>query len=75
MGVTQNRGTGALPTLRAATAPDVHNGQYYGSDSIGEQRGHPKVVESSTQSHNTDIQRRLRIRAIVGAQSVDRTAP
>ena len=50
---------GAEPTLRAATDPDVRNAQYYGPDGIGEQRGHPKLVESSAQSHNEEIQRRL----------------
>jgi len=50
---------GALPTLRAATDPGVQGGQYYGPDGIGETRGHPKVVKSSAQSHNEDIQRRL----------------
>jgi NAD(P)-dependent dehydrogenase (short-subunit alcohol dehydrogenase family) len=52
-------GMGALPTLRAATDPGVQNGQYYGPDGFHETRGHPKVVESSAQSHNEDIQRRL----------------
>jgi NAD(P)-dependent dehydrogenase (short-subunit alcohol dehydrogenase family) len=50
---------GALPTLRAATDPGVQGGQYYGPDGIGETRGHPKVVKSSAQSHNEEIQRRL----------------
>ena len=50
---------GALPTLRAATDPGAQGGQYYGPDGIGEVTGHPKVVESSAQSHNEDIQRRL----------------
>ncbi|MGV0644407.1 SDR family NAD(P)-dependent oxidoreductase [Mycolicibacterium sp. XJ879] len=57
--VTQPADMGALPTLRAATDPAVHSGQYYGPDGIGELRGHPKVVASSAQSHNQDIQRRL----------------
>jgi NAD(P)-dependent dehydrogenase (short-subunit alcohol dehydrogenase family) len=56
---TQPAAMGALPTLRAATDPDAHGGQYYGPDGIGEVKGHPKVVESSAQSHNGDIQRRL----------------
>ena len=43
---------GALPTLRAATDPAVRGGQYYGPDGFGEQRGHPKLVESSQQSHD-----------------------
>ena len=50
---------GALPTLRAATDPGAQGGQYYGPGGFGEQRGHPKVVESSAQSHDEDIQRRL----------------
>ena len=50
---------GALPTLRAATDPGVQGGQYYGPDGIGEVQGSPKVVESSKQSHNEDLQRRL----------------
>jgi NAD(P)-dependent dehydrogenase (short-subunit alcohol dehydrogenase family) len=50
---------GALPTLRAATDPGAQGGQYYGPDGIGEVQGSPKVVESSKQSHNEDLQRRL----------------
>jgi NAD(P)-dependent dehydrogenase (short-subunit alcohol dehydrogenase family) len=55
----QNAAMGALPTLRAATDPDVKGGQYYGPDGLGEQRGHPKLVSSSKQSHDEDLQRRL----------------
>jgi NAD(P)-dependent dehydrogenase (short-subunit alcohol dehydrogenase family) len=50
---------GALPTLRAATDPDVRGGQYYGPDGFGEQRGHPKLVQSSHQSHDEVLQKRL----------------
>jgi NAD(P)-dependent dehydrogenase (short-subunit alcohol dehydrogenase family) len=50
---------GALPTLRAATDPAVRGGQYYGPDGFAEQRGHPKLVQSSAQSHDEDLQRRL----------------
>ena len=57
--IAQPPDMGALPTLRAAADPAAQNGQYYGPDGFGEQRGHPKVVKSSTQSHNEDIQRRL----------------
>jgi NAD(P)-dependent dehydrogenase (short-subunit alcohol dehydrogenase family) len=56
---TQPADMGALPTLRAATDQGVQGGQYYGPDGIGEAQGHPKVVKSSAQSHNEDIQRRL----------------
>ena len=57
--VAQPADKGALPTLRATTDPGVQGGQYYGPDGIGESRGHPKLVASSAQSHNEDIQRRL----------------
>jgi NAD(P)-dependent dehydrogenase (short-subunit alcohol dehydrogenase family) len=55
----QSAAMGALPPLRAATDPNAQSGQYYGPDGRGEQRGHPKVVDSSAQSHDEDIQRRL----------------
>jgi NAD(P)-dependent dehydrogenase (short-subunit alcohol dehydrogenase family) len=55
----QNAAMGALPTLRAATDPDAEGAQYYGPDGLGEQRGHPKLVSSSAQSHDEDLQRRL----------------
>jgi len=50
---------GALPTLRAATDPSVQGGEYYGPDGLGQFRGHPKLVRSSTQSHDGELQRRL----------------
>lgn len=56
---TQPADKGALPTLRAATDPNVQGGQYYGPDGLGEVKGHPKLVASSAQSHDEDIQRRL----------------
>jgi hypothetical protein len=56
---SQPAAMGALPILRVATDPDVRGGQYYGPDGIGEVRGHPKVVESSAQSHDEDLARRL----------------
>jgi NAD(P)-dependent dehydrogenase (short-subunit alcohol dehydrogenase family) len=55
----QGAAMGALPTLRAATDPDVEGGQYYGPDGLGELRGHPKLVSSSAQSHDEDLQHRL----------------
>ncbi|MCV7021941.1 SDR family NAD(P)-dependent oxidoreductase [Mycolicibacterium novocastrense] len=56
---TQPADKGALPTLRAATDPNAQGGQYYGPDGIGEVKGHPKLVASSAQSRDQDIQRRL----------------
>ena len=50
---------GALPTLRAATDRGVLGGQYFGPDGFAELRGYPKVVASSSKSHDADVQRRL----------------
>jgi NAD(P)-dependent dehydrogenase (short-subunit alcohol dehydrogenase family) len=55
----QSAAMGALPTLRAATDPSVQGGQYYGPSGLGEQRGHPKLVDSSAKSHDEGLQRRL----------------
>jgi len=55
----QSAEMGALPTLRAATDPAARGGQYYGPDGFFEQGGHPKVVHSSRQSHDAELQRRL----------------
>jgi NAD(P)-dependent dehydrogenase (short-subunit alcohol dehydrogenase family) len=57
--VAQDAATGALPTLRVATDPGVHGGQYYGPDGFGEMRGYPKVVASSAKSHDVEVQKRL----------------
>lgn len=57
--ITQSAAMGALPTLRAATDPDVRGGQYYGPGGFRETRGYPKVVESSAASHDTETQQRL----------------
>ncbi len=57
--IVQSAEMGALPTLRAATDPDVRGGQYYGPDGFRETRGYPKLVESSAASHDMKTQRRL----------------
>ncbi|WP_019972212.1 SDR family NAD(P)-dependent oxidoreductase [Mycobacterium sp. 141] len=57
--VTNSALKGALATLRAATDPAVRGGQYYGPDGFRELRGYPKLVQSSKQSHDVDLQRRL----------------
>ena len=56
---SQKAAMGALPTLRAATDPGVLGGQYYGPGGFFGARGYPKLAESSGQSHDTAIQRRL----------------
>ena len=55
----QDADLGALPQLRAATDKRVLVGQYFGPDGFQETRGYPKVVTSSAQSHDVDLQRRL----------------
>jgi NAD(P)-dependent dehydrogenase (short-subunit alcohol dehydrogenase family) len=57
--IAQSAEMGAEPTLRAATDPGVQNAQYFGPGGFGEQKGHPKVVASSAQSHDEAIARRL----------------
>ncbi|WP_017544283.1 SDR family NAD(P)-dependent oxidoreductase [Nocardiopsis prasina] len=57
--LTQRPEMGALPTLRAATDPDVLGGQYYGPGNRGEIRGYPKLVTSSPDSHDQATQQRL----------------
>jgi NAD(P)-dependent dehydrogenase (short-subunit alcohol dehydrogenase family) len=49
----------ALATLRAATDPGARGGEFYGPDGFLGLRGHPVRVDSSTRSHDTDIQQRL----------------
>ncbi|WP_067966534.1 SDR family NAD(P)-dependent oxidoreductase [Mycolicibacter icosiumassiliensis] len=57
--VVQSAAMGALPTLRAATDPEVTGGQYYGPSGIGEQRGYPKLVDASKHAHDVELQQRL----------------
>jgi NAD(P)-dependent dehydrogenase (short-subunit alcohol dehydrogenase family) len=57
--VMQSAAVGALPTLRAATDPEVAGGEYYGPGGPFEQWGYPKRVRSSARSHDAEIQRRL----------------
>jgi NAD(P)-dependent dehydrogenase (short-subunit alcohol dehydrogenase family) len=57
--VSQSPKMGALPTLRAATDPNVSGGEYYGPGGLAEQRGHPKLVHSSSVSHDEGLQLKL----------------
>ena len=50
--ISQSAAMGALPTIRAAVAPDVQGGDYYGPSGFMEVRGHPVKVESNKASHN-----------------------
>lgn len=57
--VTNSPAVGSLATLRAATDPSVRGGQYYGPSGFRELVGHPVLVQSNRQSHDTDVQQRL----------------
>lgn len=56
---SQNAAMGSLPTLYAATAPEVRGGDYVGPDRFFETWGHPKKVGSSRASRDADAARRL----------------
>jgi NAD(P)-dependent dehydrogenase (short-subunit alcohol dehydrogenase family) len=49
---------GALPTLYAATAPDVQGGEYYGPRGL-QVWGYPTRVRSNNRSHDRDVAARL----------------
>jgi NAD(P)-dependent dehydrogenase (short-subunit alcohol dehydrogenase family) len=50
---------GALPTLYAATAPDLPGATFVGPDGPMEQRGYPKVVTAAGKAYNQEEWRRL----------------
>lgn len=50
--LAQSAAMGALPTLYAATMPDVQAGNYYGPGGMGEMRGYPVKAQSSEASHD-----------------------
>ncbi|MDQ4094428.1 MAG: oxidoreductase [Actinomycetota bacterium] len=50
--ITQGVAGGALPQLYAATAPDVHGGEYFGPTSLGETRGAPGRAAASAAARN-----------------------
>lgn len=55
----QSDASGALPSLYAATAPDVAGGEYFGPDGAGESRGHPHRVGRSGRASNAEDAKRL----------------
>ena len=57
--VAQSDEMGALPTLYAATEPGLVGGTYVGPDGIGEQRGHPKIVQPNRAARDEQTARRL----------------
>jgi NAD(P)-dependent dehydrogenase (short-subunit alcohol dehydrogenase family) len=57
--LAQSAQMGALPTLYAATYPDLPGGSYIGPGGFSEMRGYPKVVGSTSASHDQAVQRGL----------------
>jgi len=57
--LAQSAEMGALPTLYAATVKDLPGGSYIGPDGMGEQRGHPQLVDSTPASKDQAAARRL----------------
>ncbi|MDI6100299.1 oxidoreductase [Actinoplanes sp. NEAU-A12] len=55
----QSAAAGALPSLHAATHPEVTTGEAYGPDGIAERRGYPTRVEVSGRGRDEDDARRL----------------
>jgi len=57
--IAQSAEIGALPTLYAATVPDLPGGTYVGPGRRGEQRGYPKVVGAAAKAYDEQAWRRL----------------
>jgi NAD(P)-dependent dehydrogenase (short-subunit alcohol dehydrogenase family) len=57
--VAQSADMGALPSLYAATEPDLPGGAFVGPGGIGEMRGHPRVVGAARRAYDEDLARRL----------------
>jgi len=57
--VAQSAEMGALPTLYAATVPDVPGGSFVGPDGFAEQRGYPHVVTAAGKAYDEQAWRRL----------------
>jgi len=59
MRLGQPASVGALATLRAATAPDVAGGEYYGPGGPGGARGYPVLSKAADHAYDPEIGRRL----------------
>lgn len=57
--LAQSAEMGALPTLLAATAPDLPGGSFIGPDGPGEMRGHPRLVDATARAKDPEAARRL----------------
>jgi NAD(P)-dependent dehydrogenase (short-subunit alcohol dehydrogenase family) len=57
--IAQRPEMGALPSLYAATAPDLPGGSFVGPDGFMENRGHPHVVTAAGKAYDPGAWRRL----------------
>ncbi len=57
--IAQSADMGALPTLYAATVPDLPSGTFIGPDGFMEQRGHPRIVTAAGKAYDQRAWRRL----------------
>jgi NAD(P)-dependent dehydrogenase (short-subunit alcohol dehydrogenase family) len=57
--VAQSAAMGALPSLYAATYPDLQGGSYFGPDGPREIRGHPTLVHPSERAKDAATAKRL----------------
>jgi len=57
--LAQNATMGALPTLYAATMPEVKGGDFYGPDGLGQMRGHPRKTGSTRASKDAAVAAKL----------------
>jgi NAD(P)-dependent dehydrogenase (short-subunit alcohol dehydrogenase family) len=55
----QSAEMGALPTLYAATVPDLPGGSFVGPDGLAEQRGYPRIVTAAERAYDEEAWRRL----------------
>lgn len=57
--IAQSDRQGALPSLYAATAPEVRGGRFYGCDGFRQMRGYPVEVRAETQAYDEAMATRL----------------
>ncbi len=57
--LAQSAAMGALPTLYAATSPEMQGGQYIGPNGMMEMRGYPVVVSSNEESQDVTVAQKL----------------
>jgi NAD(P)-dependent dehydrogenase (short-subunit alcohol dehydrogenase family) len=57
--IAQSQEMGALPSLYAATSPEMRGGEYIGPDRFFGQHGYPRITRSSPGSYDLELARRL----------------